>query len=193
MRTWLTWLIALGFGIVVVATDWLHEMTAPPQDGKMDDAQRPDSIIEDYLVTLHAEDGQPRYRLAGPRLSHYPHDDSNRLERPHLTVYEQVNDPAWTVEAERGFLSSGAEELLLAGPVTLERLPGTNRPPLRIDTRDLTIHPRQDLAETEAPVKITGPDYVVDAVGARAKLYDEGPLVELHSRVRGRHEPINRP
>ena len=33
---------------------------------------------------------------------------------------------------------------------------------------------------------------VVDAVGARAHLYDEGPLVELHNQVRGRHDPIER-
>ena len=192
MRTWLTWVIVLGFGVVIVATDWLQELvTPPPEPGAVEDRQ-PDSVLETYRITLHAEDGQPRYLLAGPRLSHFPDDDSNRLEAPHLTVYASAGDPAWTVAAEHGRLSSGAEELLLEGAVTLQRLPGPDRPPMRIDTHDLRVWPHQDAAETARPVRITGEQYVVDAVGARAHLFDEGPLVELHSQVRGRHDPIER-
>ena len=192
MKAWLTWVIVLGFGIVIVATDWIQELVAPEPEPGTVDTRLPDSVLEDYRIMLHAEDGQPRYLLAGPRLSHYPDDDSNRLEEPHLTVYASANDPAWTVAAEHGQLSSGAEELLLEGEVTLERLPGPERPPMRIDTRDLRVWPQRDVAETEQPVRITGEHYVVDAVGARTHLYDEGPLVELHNQVRGRHEPIER-
>src|SRR5210317_1584871 len=99
MKTWLTWLIVLGFGIVIVATDWIQELGAPPPEAGWVDDRQPDSVLESYRITLHAEDGQPRYLLAGPRLSHYPDDDSNRLEAPHLTVYASANDPAWTVAA----------------------------------------------------------------------------------------------
>ena len=80
MKTWLTWVIVLGFGIVIVATDWIQELVAPEPEPGAVDTRLPDSILEDYRITLHAEDGQPRYLLAGPRLSHYPDDDSNRLE-----------------------------------------------------------------------------------------------------------------
>lgn len=192
MRVWLTWLIVLAFGIAIVASEWLHELAAPAEKVAAPGDRLPDSVLEQYRITLHAEDGQPRYRLVGPRLSHFADDDSNHLEQPHLTVFAAADDPAWTVAAESGALASGAEELLLAGEVTLERLPGPDRPAMRIDTRDLRIEPQNDVAETAQPVRITGEDYVVDAVGARAELHDEGPLVELHSQVRGRHDPIER-
>ncbi len=192
MRTWLTWLIVLGFGVAVVATDWIHRLVVPAPEPEVTRDGQPDSVLEDYRITLHAEDGRPRYHLTGPRLSHYPEDDSNLLEQPHLTVFAAADDPAWTVAAERGRLSSGAEELLLEGEVTLTRLPGPDRPPLRIDTRDLRVEPHRDRAETDQAVRVTGERYVVDAVGARATLHDSGPLVELFSQVRGRHEPIER-
>ena len=191
-RTWLTWLIVFGFGVVLAVTDWIQELATPGITPSVDTTRAPDSVLEDYRITLHAEDGQPRYHLTGPRLSHFPDDDSNLLDRPQLTVYASAHDPAWTVDAESGLLTAGAEELLLNGPVILERLPGPDRPPLRIDTRDLRIEPDNDLAETTQPVRITGENYVVDAVGARARLYDQGSLVELHSQVRGRHDPIDR-
>jgi lipopolysaccharide export system protein LptC len=192
MRASLTWLIVLGFAVVMVVTDWIQELATPDAKPPVTEARAPDSVLEDYRITLHAEDGQPRYHLAGPRLSHFPDDDSNLLDQPRLTVYASAHDPAWTVDAESGLLAAGADELLLNGPVTLERLPGPDRPPMRIDTSDLRIEPDNDLAETTQPVRITGEDYVVDAVGARARLYDQGSLVELHSQVRGRHDPIDR-
>lgn len=192
MRTWLTWTIVVGFGVVLALTDWLQELTAPPSTPPAATIRAPDSVLEAYHVTLHAEDGQPRYRLRGPRLSHYPDDDSNLLEQPVLTVYAAADDPSWTVIAASGLLSAGGDELLLSGPVTIERLPGPDRPPLRIDTRDLRVEPHNDLAETAQPVRITAEDYVVDAVGATARLFDHSSLVDLHSQVRGRHDPIVR-
>jgi lipopolysaccharide export system protein LptC len=192
MRTWLTWLIVVGFGVALALTDWIQQLATPTSAPPAAVERTPDSVLESYRITLHAEDGQPRYRLRGPRLSHYPDDDSNLLDQPHLTVYAAAQDPAWTVAAASGRLSAGGDELLLNGPVTLERLPGPDRPPLRIDTRDLRVEPHNDLAETAQPVRITAEDYVVDAVGATARLFDSGSLVDLHSQVRGRHDPIVR-
>jgi lipopolysaccharide export system protein LptC len=193
MRTWLTWVIVIGFGVMVALTARIQEIASPPAEPPGDAAGRqPDSVLEEYRITLHAVDGRPRYRLVGPRLSHYPDDDSNHLEEPHLTVFAAADDPSWTVASETGWLGPGGDELLLNGPVTLERLPGNGRRPLRIDTSDLRVEPKNDFAETDRPVHVTGTDYVIDAVGADARLFDEGSLINLKTRVKGRRHVSNR-
>ena len=193
MRTWLTWVIVLGFGVMVALTAWIQEIAAPPAGPSPEAATRePDSVLEAFRITMHTVDGQPRYRLDGPRLSHYPDDDSSHLEAPFLTVFDTTEEPVWTVASETGWLGSGGDELLLNGPVTLERLPGPGRPPLRIETSDLRIEPKNDFAETDQPVRVTGTNFVVDAVGADARLFDEGSLINLKTRVRGHHEPNRR-
>lgn len=190
MRRGLTWLIVLGFGVLVVMTAWIQEIAAPPAEAPPTATPRaPDSVLENYDITLHAEDGRPRYHLTGPRMSHYPDDDSNHLVAPLLTVFAAPDDPSWTVAAETGWLGPGGDELLLNGPVELRRLPGPGRTALRIDTFDLRVEPKNDFAETTRPVRVTSAETVIDAVGADARLFDQGSLIHLKSQVRGVHEP----
>ncbi|HEY5791306.1 MAG TPA: LPS export ABC transporter periplasmic protein LptC [Gammaproteobacteria bacterium] len=166
MRSWRTLLVALLFGLVVAYSAWLQELDAPlAREERAGDT--PDHVLEGYRVAQYAPDGSPRYRLTGPQLRHFPGDERTELEAPELTLYDAAG-PAWSALAERGELSAGAERVLLGGAVTLQRLPGAQRSALTVETRDLRLEPEADLAETDQPVRITGPRYVVDAVGLRA-------------------------
>ena len=57
--------------------------------------------------------------------------------------------------------------------------------PVVVTTRDVRLRPKEQYAETDAPVNIArGPD-TIDAIGARVFL-DQG-IVELLSSARGRY------
>jgi len=189
MRSWRTWLIVVLFGLVLAFSAWLQEFATRPLAPTVAVGRVPDHVLEGYRVALHSTDGSPRYRLSGPRLSHYPDEDSAELEAPSLTLYE-AGSPAWTADAEHGTLTNGADRVLLGGAVTLRRLPAPGVTALQIETRDLRLEPDRDLAETDQPVHITGEHFVVDAIGLRVRLVDGSRVIELLSQVRGRHDPI---
>jgi lipopolysaccharide export system protein LptC len=181
-------LVVVGFGLLVVFSAWLQELASRPEPAPGPASRLPDSVLEGYRIDLHNPEGTPRYRVTGPRLSHFKDDASTLLEKPETTVFE-AGAAVWRARAGRGLVSADATLITLAEGVVLERLPGAEREALRVATDTLRIEPPRDLAETAAPVRITAPRYQVDAVGMRVRLVGGYRIIDLHSQVRARHAP----
>ncbi len=127
--------------------------------------------VDYYLRGVHAttmtRDGQPARTLEARELKHFPDDDTTELTQPKLTVH-QGSGPPWVVEAETGWVSSDGSLILLNGETHINRAQGSDNRPLRIDTRDLRIQPRQDYAETDEKVRVRSWKDRIDAVGMQA-------------------------
>lgn len=141
--------------------------------------------MKDFTATLMGPEGQPRYRLTGTRMVHYPDNDALKIAAPHIVFYRQAS-PRWVVVAERALTTSTGEEIYLLGEVIIRQLgvdPKTTT--MKIVTQDVRVEPETKFAETRQPVTLLNRFGKTDAVGARAYL-QEG-RIELLSQVQGEY------
>lgn len=146
----------------------------------------PDYTLENFTASAMDGHGKLHDRLRARIMIHYPDDDSAELTKPHIELYRQ-DAPPWRIDAEKGWVYSKGELVLLQGDVFIERDAVSKDGPLHVITRDVRIRPKDKYAETDQPVTILQGTARVDAVGMRAH-FQEGRL-ELLSAVRGKYDP----
>lgn len=146
-----------------------------------------DYFMEDFTTTLINREGQPRYRLMGTHMVHYPDNDTLKITAPHAVFYHQTV-PRWDVVAEKALTDSTGEEIYLLGKVIIHQF-GVNPKAvsMKIVTRNARVKPKAKFAETSQPVTILNSFGETHAVGARVYLREE--RIELLSQVRGVYEP----
>ena len=177
------WLL-LMLGLAAVSAWWQTRTALPPSRETADGT--PDSVMEGYRATLMNEQGRPRHRLWGERLTHHPGDDSTALEQPRLEVFRAPEAP-WLIASERGWIAGDNALVLLKGEVRIRREALGGSAPVAVDTRDLRVLPDEDFAETEAPTVIVTDQVHMAGTGMRAYLR-EGRL-QILDKVRSRYEP----
>jgi lipopolysaccharide export system protein LptC len=182
-------LILLLVGLAA-ASWWLAERGAdrPPADAADATARVADYYVRGLEVTTMTPAGRPGRTLQTAELRHFLADNTTELETAQLTVHQREDQPPWVISAERGWLSADGELLLLQGKVTVSRAAAAGIRPLRLETSNLRIQPREDYAETDEHVRVVSRDDEVEAVGMRAWLRAPARL-KLHSQVRGRYVP----
>lgn len=114
MNAWLTTLAVVLLGI---GSFWmLHRLELEERSAAARRQHKLDYYIDDMIRRTLSMEGQVANVLYAKRLEHFPDDDSTELASPHLEIYNGTLEP-WHVVAERGWVSSGNEVVLLHGPV----------------------------------------------------------------------------
>lgn len=161
--------LALAFPVFVVVllaalTIWLNEMvrSAPVADkvGRED----PDFIVENFVATQTGPDGLLRHTLRAKRMTHFPHDDSTRLEAPRLTHFTEKRLEI-NAAADQALMSSDGEEVALSGNVRLVRAASGDQSELVLLTSALLVLPDEGFARSDQPVSIRNANSRTDAVG----------------------------
>ena len=147
---------------------------------------RPDYYMENFNTLTMDQDGKPKNRLTAEYMAHYPDDDTTELIKPILELY-RIDKPPMLIEAEKGWVTSNNEVILLTGEVILIQNDINNELELRVDTSDVRILMDQDYAETDKHALITGKRTVVNTTGMRA--YFKQNRIELLNNVTGKIEP----
>lgn len=145
----------------------------------------PDWVIDNMVRRTNSEDGSLANILRADRVEHFPDDDSTELASPHLEIYNGHPEP-WHVIAERGWVSSGNDVVLLHGEVEIWRLDETGRRIYEVLTSELRVLPKEQYAETDSPATIVGPSTVTRAIGMRANFSHS--RLELINRVRSKYD-----
>ena len=145
----------------------------------------PDYFMGGFTITSMNEKGAPRSILVSDKMLHYPDDDSTELDKPFMTMIGEIGKP-WKIKADRGWISSNNELILLSGNVHIDRLSGPNNRPVKLFTDKLRIHPESDFAETDRPVTMISNKRRTSAIGMRAYIR-EGKL-QLLDDVRVSYE-----
>ena len=177
---------ALLLFVVTVLVWWLAEPTAPPATGDAAPTHTPDYVIERFAATSMGLDGMPKRTLKAESMAHYPDDDSTELMSPRVTVYDKELPP-WTIDAEKGWVSGDGELLLLRGQVNVNREGATGVRPVEIVTTNLRVHPSQNFAETEDPIRIRSAASWVNGTGMKVWFGDSVRL-QLLNEVKGQYE-----
>ncbi len=181
------WLPGLVLTILALASGWLlHNLDLGGSPSAPTERHDPDFYMQNFTTVTMDAHGRPDRQLKAERMVHYPDTDTNELTAPELLLHGEGHKPVH-VTAERGWLASGNDVVLLRGEVHIwqDEPGGSGR--LEITTRDLRVLPESRYAETDQPAKLRGPWGEARGVGLRAHL-DQG-RVELLSQVRTVYEP----
>lgn len=175
-------LIALAI-ITAVLLNWLSDDEGLHFTRK---EHKPDYYMENFNTLTMDQDGLPKNKLHAEYMAHYPNDDTTELINPVLELY-RLEKPPMIISAEKGWVTSNNEVILLTGAVNLRQMGHDGELELQVDTSDVRILIDQDYAETDKYSVITGKRTVVNSVGMRA--YFKQNRIELLNDVIGKIEP----
>jgi lipopolysaccharide export system protein LptC len=172
--------------LLVAATFWLDKVVQPSvteEDGTV--RRDPDYMLEGLSVIRTDQEGVARYKLFAKKMLHYSDDDSTHLEHPHL-VNAAPGKSEVQINADRGEISGGNDDVNLSGNVILSRNVGTSSNRATLITSSLLINPDGDIARTDKAVTIKEGGTTINAVGMEL---DSGTNVtRLMSQVRVVHD-----
>ncbi len=180
------WRILLFLVLLLVGSSWLLNFL-DDDDAPVKKAERhdPDYFMENFTRTGMDKQGKAKNRLMADYLAHYPDDDTTELTKPRLQVFSDKGKPVHVV-AERGWVTSGNDVILLYGEVRIWRDNDAGERMLEIITSDLKVLPDDEYAETDNAVTIISGTTITDAVGMRMKMKQQ--RMELLSEVKTRYE-----
>lgn len=186
MKNWSGQLFSLALlSLVAALTFWLKSsLSADTENTARPDDLAPDAIIENFEIRRLDEQGRLKYRLHGPHLSHFPHDDSTEIQAPRLTSYRE-DGTVVNVRADKAIVTQQGETVHLIDNVVLMRPASPRNPELVALTPKLMVEPEAGLAHTDSPIRINQGASWVTGIGARI---DHNKMTfELLSNVRGYH------
>ncbi len=142
----------------------------------------PDFFVENFSLTRLDAKGTPVFRLSAARMVHYPDDDSTEYEKPRLVSLDP-GKPLVTLNAERGRANAGGEITELYDTVRLTRAAAEDKPAMRVFTEYVKLLSKDDVAQTDRPVRIEFGQSVLTGVGM--DFYNADRRLELRSSVKG--------
>jgi lipopolysaccharide export system protein LptC len=180
------WLPLAIIGGLVVLTAWIGQLAQAPQ-ARGDEApgHDPDYFVEDFNATAFAVSGEPRYRLAAVRMTHFMDDDTTELAAPRF-VREGTGMATVVVRSLRGLVSPDGKDVHFLGDVRMLQEGQDGRPPLELSSEYLRVIPDLDQIRTNKPVRLkeAGSELRGDAMVADGKQR----TLELTGRVKGIYE-----
>lgn len=173
-------------GSLILAAVFYFEPFAPESEPlpEVTDADEPDLLIEDAVITQYRDTGAIKYLLRSPRIEHFQNRELTYLTDPDLSLHDDP-EPPWRITSRRGTIRNasqgnnrGKEEVELRDDVVMSQLYDDGRS-YELHTPSITIYPDREYAETSQDVMITTHAGRTQAVGLSGSL-DEG-LLQLFS------------
>lgn len=174
------WKIVIILLLLAAGSAWLlHKISAGKGRVTRESLHQPDYYMENFRTFNMEQDGTLKNRLQAEYMAHYPDDDTIELVRPVLEI-PRADSQSINIIADKGWVTSDNEVILLAGNVHLWQNDATGNKRLEIITSDVRILIEQEYAETDQPTTIIGTDTTVKATGVKAYL-KESRLKLLHN------------
>ncbi|MCF7981442.1 MAG: LPS export ABC transporter periplasmic protein LptC [Pseudomonadales bacterium] len=183
----LTFITLLSIISILVAIAFNHQQKPTQGTAQISGPQNaePDFYLLNAKSVEFDQSGKLRYRFNAQQLDHFPKGDYTLVKTPDITLFHNDGTP-WYINARQGRITAGNESIKLWDQVVIIR--DSQEEPMKMETRTLTIIPKQDIAKTEQDVVITNRAGRIDATGMIT--YVDENRMELLSNVRVRHEPI---
>jgi lipopolysaccharide export system protein LptC len=175
-------LVLAGLFAAAAATTWmlrqLGEEPLPAGEAYHD----PDYYMEDFTTLTMEGDGSPKSRLHAVYMAHYPVDDTTELLKPTMEIY-RTERPPLNVSAEKGWVTSDNEVILLRGGVRMWEDDAAGVRTLQVDTSEARVLMNDEYAETDQPATIISRRSTVTGTGMRAYFKDSRLVVLDHERT----------
>lgn len=145
-----------------------------------------DYYAKSFVMIVTDDQGFQKHRLKAVSMNHFRGNETTKLEKPLLTIFNQKNPP-WVIRSDTGTVSSDGEHIFLGGKVFIDRDSTKTLRPINIITKNLQVEPEKRIAETNERVDIISLSNKLSGVGMRVDF--AGPInLTLVSKVRGRYE-----
>lgn len=172
--------------ILVLSTVWSSWLVLNSNQQTIADQNTPESYMVDAtIIRMNRDTGLPEDQLFAPYLVHYSLGDITHLTKPALTILQTTGEP-WHLTADQGQAVNGSETIKLWNHVLLAQAQGPQNPPMTITTSVVTIHPKEQYAETDQTVVAKQPDKMLQALGMRT--YFKTGIVDLLAKVHGEYQ-----
>lgn len=142
----------------------------------------PDYYMEDFSTLTMRADGTPKDKLTALYMAHYPDDDTTELLQPEMEVYRRDDTPLF-IRADKGWVTSGNEVILLKGKVTMWENDSTGKRTLEVKTSNVRVLMNEEYAETSDHATIIASRATITGTGMRAWFKDSRLQVLKHERT----------
>ncbi len=157
-------LLPLGVLVLLLAlTTWLSryvgtEATRGREPGRND----PDVIVERFVARKLSPTGDVQYVLTANTMTHYPADDSSRLEQ---VVFSSTapGQPSLVAKSPIARLLSGGDEVVMEGGVVVDSSEFGRSPAMTLSTPRLTVLPEKNTTFSKEGVVIESRQGVMTA------------------------------
>lgn len=120
-----------------------------------------DIFIRDFTITTMNDNGEPAYILKAKRLEHYNDSDYAVIDEPDIQLIQ--GDHRWVISANAGEIDDANQRITLRGQVVL--LQQDKQLPIRLETEQLEINTRQQIAISTQTVSITQQGFNLQSKG----------------------------
>ncbi|HTN67724.1 MAG TPA: LPS export ABC transporter periplasmic protein LptC [Burkholderiaceae bacterium] len=176
-------LMVLALGLAV-GSFWLLEVLRQDRGAPESTTARsaPDYYVQKFEFIRMNENGQPRYRVSGVQLLHYPLDNSSEIEAPVINQL-QKDKPPMMIRADRARIEDENSKTHMRGNVIVDRPATPMAQYFHLESEYLLVLPDEDIVETDLPVHILFGQSVLDGTGMYAN--NATREFRLSSRVHG--------
>jgi len=176
--------LALGSFWSLEATRRAASNSAPPTA-----RSAPDYFIEHFRFAKIAINGKAEYLVTGARLTHYPLDDANTIDKPLLKRFSEQGPPI-TVTAERAMINSDQSEVHLYDQVRLEKPASPGSDGFSAESEYMLALPNDDLVKTDKLVMLKMGISTLSGVGMIAD--NSKQTLTLQSQVEAHYVAVPR-
>ena len=165
----------LAFTLIMVAglSYWLLDMLIiDDKEALSKIAHYPDYYMENFNTLKMNEDGAPKNHLSASYMAHYPDDNTTELDYPKLKMFRESKLPI-NVSADKGWVTSSNEVILLIGNVYLYQTNSSGEMNLELMTKDARVLIDKKYAETDKPATLINKNSITNSIGMRIYLQDQ--------------------
>ena len=165
----------LAFTLIIIAglSYWLLDTLIMDDDKVLAKlAHHPDYYMKNFTTLKMKQDGTPKNHLTASYMAHYPDDNTTELDYPKLKIYRENKLPIY-VNADKGWVTSGNEVILLVGNVYLYQINDSGEMSLELITKDARVLLDKEYAETDKPATLISKNSVTNSTGIRIHLQDQ--------------------
>ena len=190
MRAWTGASFPLAILLALAAlTLWLKHAADLPNERAVDKLRHdPDTIIEQFTASTLDSNGKPLHQIWADRLVHYADDNSSDLTNPRLR-YTPAAQSTITINAKRGKMLDGKEEVRLYDDVRVERAGHRLDPGWLATMPDITAFPPKGTAHTKSAFIFTQGLATIQGTGF--SLDRNAQTATLDAAVRAHFPPRN--
>jgi lipopolysaccharide export system protein LptC len=145
---------------------WVLEVMRRSSEPDMMDANRndPDYYVENFQFVRVANNGQAEYSVSGQRLTHYPADDTHKIDEP-IVKSLTPERPPMQATSKTATIDRISSKIHMYGDVHLDRAATADRERLQLNSEYLLLLTDEDIMQTDHPVTITSGQSVLKGKG----------------------------
>lgn len=145
---------------------WMLEVirrSASP-DAASSNRNAPDYYVEDFQFVRVSNAGQAQYSMSGQRLTHYPADDTHKVDQPVVKSLTSERPPMQAV-SKTATIDRTNSKIHMYGDVHLDRAATADKERLQLNSEYLLLLTDEDIMKTDRPVTITTGQSVLKGTG----------------------------